>query len=468
MGEQLIAAEWLLPMDPAQPFCIEGGAMWLRDGRIVAVGPREEVLAARRAAGADEPLFVDEGPGQVLVPGFINAHTHLFQSYLRGVHDDAVLEEWIRRVIWPWVEHFTPDDYRHATLLGALENLRSGVTTVAEHAYMTGGKETVEAVADALAESGLRAQIAYAFADQNYPRMLRETTDSVIAKLDHLRVQCERHATHLRAGVGPNTLWGVSAPLYKLAGEYAAEHGLPMHCHVAETRLEVEYTLQHYGRRNVETLADWGLLRPGMQMVHCVWLDADEVALAVGTGAALVHCPTSNMYLASGAAPAWEAHQQRMPVMIGTDGPASNNSQDMLETLKMAACLAKVTRLDPTVMPARDLLHMATLGAAEQLGLGARCGSLTPGKDADVTRVDLRGLHCMPVHDPASSLVYNAQIGDVRDVWVAGRRLLRGGEGVRHDFAAEAARAQARIRALQPVVLPWDEARMAQEGLSAA
>ncbi|MEJ2714983.1 MAG: amidohydrolase family protein [Acidihalobacter sp.] len=415
MGEQLIAAEWLLPMDSARPFCIEGGALWLRDGRIEAVGTREEVLALRRAAGFGEPVFVDEGPGQVLLPGFVNAHTHLFQSYLRGVHDDAVLEEWIRRVIWPWVE-----------------------------------------------------QIAYAFADQNYPRMLRETTDSVVAKLDHLRAQCAPHATHLRAGVGPNTLWGVSAPLYKLAGEYAAEHGLPMHCHVAETRLEVEYTLQHYGRRNVETLADWGLLRPGMQMVHCVWLKADEVALAAGTGAALVYCPTSNMYLASGAAPAWEAHQQGVPVMIGTDGPASNNSQDFLETLKMAACLAKVTRLDPTVMPARDLLHMATLGAAEQLGLGERCGSLTPGKEADVTRVDLRGLHCMPVHDPASSLVYNAQIGDVRDVWVGGRRLLRGGEGVRHDFAAEAARAQARIRELQPVVQPWDDAKLAAEGLSAA
>ncbi|APZ42938.1 amidohydrolase family protein [Acidihalobacter ferrooxydans] len=468
MEDVIIAADWVLPMDPRLPSCIERGAVWLREGRIVAVGPRDEVLAERRAAGYTDLVAVDEGPGHVLLPGLVNAHTHLFQSYLRGVHDDAVLEEWLRRVIWPWVEHFTPEDYRHATLLGALENLRSGVTTVAEHAYMTGGMETVEAVVDAFAESGLRGQIAYGFADQNYPHMLRETVDSVLAKLDHLRAQVAPHAGMLKAGVGPNTLWGVSGPLYRIAGEYAAEHGLPMHCHVAETQLEVEYTLQHYGRRNVETLAEWGLLRTGMQMVHCVWLEGSEVALAAGSGAVMMHCPTSNMYLASGAAPAWEAQQQGMPVVLGTDGPASNNSQDMLETLKMAACLAKVTRLDPTVMPARDLLHMATLGAAEQLGLGDRCGSLTPGKVADLTRVDLRGLHCMPVHDPASSLVYNAQIGDVSDVWVEGRQLLRGGEGVHHDFAAEAARAQARIHVLQPVIRPWDDVRLKQEGLSAA
>ncbi|MGA7802649.1 MAG: amidohydrolase [Gammaproteobacteria bacterium] len=462
----VIAARWLLPMAPGLPSCIDDGAVWVRDGRIAAVGTLGDVLGQIHRDGFPvSRVPIDKAAGRVLMPGLINAHTHLFQSYLRGVHDDGTLETWLSAVIWPWVEHFTDEDYHQATALGAMENLRGGVTTVAEHAYMTGSEDTVEAVASAVAGSGLRAQIAFAFADQNYPRMLRESADSVVRKLDRLRAFCARYPDRLQAAVGPNTLWGVSRDLYRLAGEYATDHDLRLHAHVAETRLEVDYTLAHYGMRNVEVLDDLGLLTPRLQMVHCVWVQDDELERAARGGAHFVHCPISNMYLASGAPPAWSAVRHGVNVALATDGPASNNSQDMLETVKFAACLQKVTLQDPTVMDAERVLRMATLDAARALGLDAQVGSLEPGKLADMTRVDLGGLHVGPVHNPASALVYNANAADVRDVWVGGRQLLRDGEGVAHDFSAALERAQRRVSELAGEVTVWDANRLRAEGL---
>ncbi|MEJ2686763.1 MAG: amidohydrolase, partial [Gammaproteobacteria bacterium] len=448
------------------PSCISDGAVWVRKGRIAAVGTLPEVLEhVRRDGIALGRVPIDKTPAQVLIPGLVNAHTHLFQSYLRGVHDDGTLETWLSTVIWPWVEHFTDEDYHQATVLGALENLRGGVTTVAEHAYMAGDEDTVEAVASGVAASGLRAQIAFAFADQNYPRMLRESPDSVVRKLDRLRAFCARYPERLHPAVGPNTLWGVSRGLYQLAGEYAERHGLRLHAHVAETRLEVDYTLEHYGMRNVEVLDDLGLITPRLQMVHCVWVQDDELDRAVRGGAHFVHCPISNMYLASGVPPAWSAVSRGVNVALATDGPASNNSQDMLETLKFAACLQKVMLRDPTVMDADRVLRMATLGAARALGMDAQIGSLEPGKRADMTRIDLGGVHVGPVHDPASALVYNAHASDVRDVWVGGRQLLRDGEGVIHDFAADLERARGRVAELAREVTVWDARRLRAEGL---
>lgn len=465
IGERIIAAPWVLPMAQDLPWCIEEGGVWMRDGRIAAVGPMAALEQALRAAGRDpDRIARDYRRESVLLPGLVNAHTHLFQSYLRGVADDAGLESWLRRVIWPWTEHFTESDYYESTLLGALENLRGGVTTLAEHAYMTAAG-SVDGVVEALARSGLRAQIAYAYADQHYPGTLRETPERVFERLDDLRMACQRHADRLRPALGPNTLWGVSRPLLRDSGNYARSHGLPLHIHVAETRREQSYTLEHYGMRNVELLAALDLLGPELQMVHGVWLEEDELAQAAGAGAALMHCPTSNMYLASGTASVPRALSLGLRVGLASDGPASNNSQDMFESMKFAACLHKLDALDPTVLGIRQVLSMATIEGARILGLDREIGSLEPGKAADLIRVDLSGLHCAPVHDPASALVYNAHAGDVRDVWVAGEPMLQDGQFMHHDVGSSLATARAGIARIRALARPWDAQRLRLEGL---
>lgn len=459
----IIGARWVLPMDPGLPLCIDDGAVWVRGEQIEAVGPLQTIRAQAALQGLAPA--VDMAREHVLIPGLVNTHTHLFQSYLRGVHDGGTLETWLRNVIWPWTEHFTADDYRDAVFLGCLENLRSGVTTVGEHAYMTHMPGSVEAVVSAISESGLRAQIAYAFADQNYPGTIQETKDGVLAKLEHL---CELTAPFrdvLAPAVGPNTAWGVSRELLTLSREFARDRGLRTHMHVAETELEQAYTIRHYGQRNVEMLHDLGILGPGLQMVHCVCLSPDEIRSAASAGAAMAHCPTSNMYLASGVAPVADALDKGLLVGLATDGPGSNNSQDMLEAMKFAACLQKVALRDPTAMTAEQVLRMATLDGARLLGMDRETGSLSPGKYADMARVDLNRVHIGPVHQPASSLVYNANVNDVQDVWLRGEKILAGGAFLQFDLHRALNTARKRIGRIAPLARPWDEDRMRQEGV---
>lgn len=403
---------------------------WLRinDRHIVGLGAGDAPADARTA----DVTF--DATGQVVMPGLINAHTHLFQTFLRGLADDKPLLEWLEESIWPAARVMTAAEGGAAAKLGLIENLRSGVTSVIDHQYVHADLAMDDAVCQAAVDVGTRFVLARGWADCNYQPELMESADLVTAEGARL------HQTWQGAGDGrlsvelaPLIPWGCSDEAMVRTVELARQWGNGTHIHVNETQVEVQMNLDSRGSRPIEWLHELGLLGPDFQLVHAVWLDDHEIDLIAEHGGVVVHCPVSNMYLASGVARIPELLDRGVVVALATDGPGSNNSQDMLETLKVTALLQKVHHLDAMAMTPRQVLAMACRGGAAAMGRADDIGVLEPGRLADVVLVDLNSPFSAPVHRVASALVYNSSPRDVDTVIVNGEILMRGGHIVGCD-----------------------------------
>jgi 5-methylthioadenosine/S-adenosylhomocysteine deaminase len=309
----------------------------------------------------------------------------------------------------------TEEEMYLASLLGTVENIRSGATSVIDNQYIHTNPGNADAVFRAAQESGIRFMLARGWADMNYHEAFMETGDVIVAEMERL------FETWQGAEGGRLRLDATMQRTYALAQEW----GVGTHIHTAESEPEVEMVLQQRGLRHVEWLEAIGCLGSDTQLVHSVWLSDAEIDLVVQRNAIIVHCPVSNMYLASGIAPITELWRKGVAVALATDGPGSNNSQDMMEVLKFTACLQKVGTLDAMSLLPEDVLQMATRCGARAMGLDLEIGSLEVGKKADITLVDLNASHIMPVHRVPSALVYNAHGGDVDTVIVDGRVLMR-------------------------------------------
>jgi 5-methylthioadenosine/S-adenosylhomocysteine deaminase len=311
-------------------------------------------------------------------------------------------------------------------MLGMVENVRSGCTSVNDHHYIHTEPGNDDGVFRAAEEAGIRFMMARGWADMNYHEAFMEPGDYIVSEMARLRETWHgRHDNRLRLQFGPLIPWGCSDETMRRTFNLATEWGIGTHIHVAESKAEVEIDLQNRGVRHVEWMDALGVLGPDVQLVHSVWLNDEELEMIARHGAIVVHCPVANMYLASGVARIPEMLDMGITVALGTDGPGSNNSQDMMELLKTTALLHKVNTLNAHILLPEDILRMACRGGARSFGLPDQIGALTVGRKADIVLVDLNTPFAMPVHRVASALVYNINAREVDTVIVNGELLMR-------------------------------------------
>ncbi len=392
---------------------IVDGDVSIVDGRIAEVGPS---IAGRHGRVLD-------ARGGYVLPGFIQTHIHLCQTLFRGFADDLALMDWLRTRVWPMEAAHTPASLRAAARLATTELLASGTTAVLT-------METVhdtDVVFEAVAESGMRATIGKCMmdADAQVPARLQEATR---ASLDesvaiHRRWDGAEHG-RLRAAFAPRFAVSCSRELLEAVASLSSEHHALVHTHASESREEIAIVEKRSGGlSNVEYLASLHLASPHLCAAHCVWVDDRDQQLLADHDVKVMHCPGSNLKLGSGIAPVPEMRARGITVSLGADGAACNNRLDMFEEMRLAAVL-QAMRLQPGVLPARDVLWMATRAGARTLGLEHEIGSIEVGKRADVIVVDRDRPHLAPGPDPYSTLVYAARGSDVRTTIVDGEVLV--------------------------------------------
>ena len=406
----LLNARWVVPVEPAGSV-LEHHAVAVRDGKIEAVLPGKD--AAARFPGYEKH---DLG-NHVLMPGLVNAHTHAAMSLLRGLADDLPLMRWLEEHIWPAeAKHVSREFVRDGTLLACAEMIRGGITCFNDMYFFP------DASLEAALAAGLRSvqgmiviefPSAYASDPADYLRRGLELRD---------RSGDEPLASFCLAPHAPYT---VSDSSLRRISTLAAELDVPVHIHLHETRGEIERSLAEHGVRPLERLARLGLVGPNLVAVHAVHLEAAEIDSLAQHGCSVVHCPSSNLKLASGFAPLAALLKRGVNVALGTDGAASNNRLDMFQEMRGAALLAKAVSGDPQAMPAHAALRAATLSGARALGLEKLIGSIEPGKAADLIAVDFSAAELSPCYDVASHLVYAAGREHVSHSWVGGRLLMR-------------------------------------------
>ncbi|MDI9738399.1 TRZ/ATZ family hydrolase [Stutzerimonas stutzeri] len=418
---------WLVPVEPAD-IVLEGYGLAIRDGRIAAVAPRGELLT--RAARA-----VRELPGMLLAPGLVNAHGHAAMSLFRGLADDMPLMTWLNEHIWPaekrWVD---PDFVRDGTALAIAEQVMGGVTCFSDMYFYP------EVAAEVVEHAGVRAQLCIPVLDFPVPGAV--DVHAAIAQALPLFDRLVGHP-HIRVAFGPHAPYTVGDENLLRVRELAERCGAPIQMHVHETASEVEDALRATGERPLARLARLGLLGGHFQAVHMTQVDDTDLALLQRSGTHVLHCPESNLKLASGFCPVERLWQAGVNVAIGTDGAASNNDLDLLGETRTAALLAKAVAGSATALDAHRALRMATLNGARALGMATEIGSLEEGKQADLIAVDLSGLAQQPLYDPVSQLIYATGRERVRHVWVGGRMLLEEGRLQIQDEAELLARTAA-------------------------
>lgn len=430
----LIHARWVLPIEPPGTV-LEHHALAVRDGRIVALLPSAAASARFTAA---EVVHRDH---HALLPGLVNAHTHLAMTLLRGLADDLPLDRWLGEHIWPaearWVSH---EFVRDGTALALAESIRGGVTCINDMYFFP------DATAHVALQAGVRSSLGIVVLD--LPTAWASDSDDYLHR--GLAVRDQHRADPLLSFMlAPHAPYSVSDAGFERVRVLAAELDARIHCHIHETAGEVARAVAHDGRRPLARLDALGIVGPDLLAVHMTQLTTAEVALCAERRVSVVHCAESNLKLASGLCPVAALRAAGVTVALGTDGAASNNDLDLLGELRTATLLAKQVAGDPTAIPAHIALEMATLGGARALGLGDATGSLVPGKWADLITIDLGALEQQPVHDPASTLVYATGRERVCDVWVASRPLMRDRALLTLDETAIIAHAQewrARLR----------------------
>ncbi len=409
LADVVIAGGIVVTMD-AERTVLNPGAVAVRGREIVAVGPRETVTAAYRAART-----VEASDG-LLMPGLVNGHTHLPMTLFRGLADDLPLDTWLQQYIWPAEREFlTPDAVRWGTRLGAAELLRGGVTTFCDMYFYE------DEVAAAAHESGLRGIVAQGFVDSTNSQGL--DVEQNVAYAEALIARWHGDSRIIPA-LGPHALYTVSPPLLQRLHALAEQHDVPLVVHLAETQDETRQIVAKYGATPVRHLAKLGLLDRRLVAAHCVWVDGEEIALLAQSGAGVVHNPRSNLKLADGIAPVPDMLAAGVALGLGTDGAASNNQIDLFAEIDAASLIHKAVRLDPLAVPAADAIAMATIGGARALGLDHLIGSLEVGKRADVVVIDLEADNLVPLYNPLSHLAYAARSANVRTVIVDGRVVL--------------------------------------------
>ncbi|MCD5971688.1 TRZ/ATZ family hydrolase [Pseudomonas quasicaspiana] len=404
----LLLPAWLVPVEPAGVVLKDHG-LGIRDGCIVYIGPRAEALK-------QTALQTLELPEMLLSPGLINAHGHAAMTLFRGLADDLPLMTWLHDHIWPAESKWVSEDFiRDGTDLAIAEQLKGGITCFSDMYFYP------SEAADRVHNSGIRAQITVPILDFPIPGA-RDTDEAL-----HMGVQLFNDLAHhprIKVAFGPHAPYTVGDENLERVRVIADELDAMIQMHVHETAFEVEQAVDQSGERPLARLNRLGMLGPRFQAVHMTQINDDDLALLVESNTSVIHCPESNLKLASGFCPVERLWQAGVNVAVGTDGAASNNDLDLLGETRTAALLAKAVAGSAAALDAHRALRMATLNGARALGIQNEVGSLEIGKAADMVAFDLSGLARQPIYDPVSQLIYATGRDCVSHVWVAGKQLL--------------------------------------------
>ncbi|MGE4404535.1 TRZ/ATZ family hydrolase [Pseudomonas sp.] len=404
----LLFPTWLVPVEPAG-VVLKGHGLGIRDGRIALIAPRAEALKHHATE-------VRELQGMLLAPGLINAHGHAAMTLFRGLADDLPLQTWLHDHIWPAESRWVDEAFiRNGSELAIAEQLKSGITCFSDMYFFP------NVISELVHKHGIRAQIAIPVLDFPIPgaRDADEALRKGVALFDDLK-----HHPRISVAFGPHAPYSVADDKLESIRILVAEMDAGIHMHVHETAHEVQEALRKHGERPLARLARLQLLGPRFQAVHMTQIDDEDLALLTEHNCSVIHCPESNLKLASGFCPVERLWEAGINVAIGTDGAASNNDLDLLGETRTAALLAKAVAGSATALDAHRALRMATLNGARALGLDDHTGSLEPGKFADLVAFDLSGLAQQPIYDPVSQLIYSVGRDCVRHVWVGGKQLL--------------------------------------------
>lgn len=418
--DAIIHAKWLIPMTETG-LVLEDHCLVIHQQLIREILPSTEV---GNTYFSKEVYQLDE---HILIPGLINAHGHAAMTLLRGYADDLALKPWLEERIWPaegrWVsEEFVQD----GTELALAEMLLAGTTAFTDMYFFP------DFAARAALKANMRAHLASPVLD--FPTVWAKDPDEYIHKAMSLHDQYKNN-DHITVGFGPHATYTVSDKPMQTLATYASELDIAIHMHVHETAQEIALAVEKSGTRPLKHLDELGLLIPNLQCVHMTQLQADEISLLAERGASVVHCPASNMKLASGICPVGELLAAGVTVALGTDGSASNNELNLLQEMRLAALLGKIASGDAANPSAWDVLRMATVNGAELMGLSDQLGTLESGKYADITAVSLNRVNSTPVYDPVSTLIYSTQSSQVSHVWVAGQLNVKNGELLSLDIS---------------------------------
>jgi len=415
--DHLLFPTWLVPVEPAG-VVLKGHGLGVRDGRIALIAPRAVALKY-------QAIETRELEGMLLAPGLINAHGHAAMTLFRGLADDLPLQRWLKDHIWPAESRWVDEDFvRCGTELAIAEQLKGGITCFSDMYFYP------SVVSELVHKHGVRAQITIPVLDFPVPdaRDADEALRKGVALFDDLK-----HHPRITIAFGPHAPYSVADDKLESIRVLVAEMDAGIHIHVHETAHEVQEALRKHGERPLARLARLQLLGPRFQAVHMTQVDDDDLALLTEHNCSVIHCPESNLKLASGFCPVERLWEAGINVAVGTDGAASNNDLDLLGETRTAALLAKAVAGSATALDAHRALRMATLNGARALGIDEHTGSLEIGKFADLVALDLSGLAQQPVYDPVSQLIYSTSRDAVRHVWVGGKQLLESGRLTRMD-----------------------------------
>ena len=390
----------------------EDGAVAMTGDTIIAVGPREEIEA--RYTGAQ----TIDARNKLVLPGFINGHTHVPMTLFRGIHDDVTLNDWLYKYIFPAeAKNVTEEFVRWGTRLAAAEQIRSGVTTFADMYYFE------DAVAEETKAAGMRGVLGETFID--FPAPDNKTNAAMLAYTEKFLQKWQRDPL-IHAAPAPHSIYTCSQKTLQDAAALARKYHAPILLHLAEMKKELDDSLKQNGMSPVQYLDKIGVLGPDVVAAHCIFVDAADRKTLAQRQVGCIHNPSSNMMIASGVAPVPEMRAAGIAVGLGTDGPAgSNNDLDLMEEIDLAAKLAKITRMDPLAINAKAVVEMATIDGAKALHMDKEIGSLEKGKKADLILISLDEPNAVPMYDVYAQLAYALKASDVETVIIGGRTVMR-------------------------------------------
>jgi len=406
----LIHARWIIPVEP-QSVIHENHALVIHEGKIFDLLPSDQAEIKYQANRREK---LNE---HALIPGLINSHTHASMSLMRGIADDLPLMDWLQNHIWPLEQKWLSENYvKDGTDLAIAEMIKGGTTCFNDMYFFP------EITAQRAIKHGIRASIGLILIE--FPSAWAKNSEEYLQKGLVLYQQFKQQPL-ISTAFAPHAPYTVSDESFVKIRQLSQKYQLPVHIHLHETQYEIQQQQEKTGQAPLQRLHQLGLLNPSLMAVHMTQLTDEDIALLAKTGGHIIHCPESNLKLASGFCPVAQCLDAGINVALGTDGAASNNDLDMFGEMRTAALLAKGVSGDASAVPAVTALEMATINGAKALGIEKETGSLEIGKAADVVAIDLSPLETQPVYDPVSQIVYAVNRQQVSDVWIAGKQQLK-------------------------------------------
>lgn len=408
--DQLVHAKWLITCEENNRV-LENHSLAIQESKILAILPTEEAKQKYQAS------IENNYQHHTVMPGFINAHTHLPMNLFRGLADDLELMDWLNKYIWPAEGTWVSDEFVYdGSLLAIAEMLRGGVTCFNDMYFY------LESTAKAAELAGMRAHIGMTIID--VPTPYAKTPDEYFAKALAFYEQYKNHPL-VTPTLAPHSTYTVSIENLERAKKLADDFKLKINIHLHEAPSEINYSMSNFKKRPLQRLDEIGMVSPDLIGIHMTQITPADITILEKCRPNIVHCPESNMKLVSGSCPVAKLSKLGINIALGTDGAASNNDLDMFGEMRSAAFLGKITADDPKAVPAEQVLKMATLHGAKALGIDHMTGSLTPGKAADFIAVDIEQIETQPFYNPVSHIVYATPRQQVSDVWIAGKQVLK-------------------------------------------